>query len=290
MSSDSDLVSAFGRPARDLSSRLSRNPRRTRREDTEEAADHATGAAPDQEVSIPAGSPNTGRSAAPTAPPGEDGARQRHLDAAPTAAPQDDAPEAADTAEAPAPPPSNGAKAAPAGAGEPESAGQASSAPERTTSSRSRRATGGGRSRAATRNSSSRSSFVELDPSTSYQVPVYVHPRVREAATALRKTEKLTNAEIAFNAIDEVQHRLGGLIRDRRLQARPGSSLFPARVRRGRLGGGGAASTAGEARRVLWGFRATGEELEIIDRLAADSGAESRSELVAVALEETLLR
>lgn len=279
MSSDTDLSSAFGRPARDLSSRLSRNPRRSRREDTEEAADRDAGSATDRQVSAPVGD-GPGSIAEATEPASSDEARQRHLSAAPAVASA-----AVEPAVAPDPQPSNGA-AAGAPSGGAEAAGPAVSAPEQRTPSRSRRGASSGRSRSPGRNSGS----AELDPSTSYQVPVYVHPRVREAATTLRKSEKLTNAEIAFNAIDEVQHRLGGLIRDRRLQARPDSSLFPGRVRRGRLGGGGAASTAGEARRVLWGFRATGAELEIIDRLAADNGAESRSELVAVALEETLLR
>ena len=101
---------------------------------------------------------------------------------------------------------------------------------------------------------------------------------------------KLTNAEIAFDALDEVQHRLTGLVRDRRLRARPDTSLFPGRVRRGRLPGGRATGNATETRMVLYQFRATEAELEIIDRLVVESGAESRSELVAAAMEESLLK
>jgi len=134
-----------------------------------------------------------------------------------------------------------------------------------------------------------RRGLAELEPDTSYQVPVYLHPAAKAAATARRKEHKLTNAEIAFDSIDAVQHRLDRLIADRRHRARPDNSLFPGRTRRGRLNGGGAANAAGDARRVLWGFRATGDEVAVIDRLVTRSGAESRSELVAVALEEALL-
>ena len=265
MSTGSDLTSAFGRPARDLSARLGHNPRRSRRDEAEEAPEQQSGDQP--------------RPQAPATPDAE-GARERHLAAAPEGA---DVAGLATTPSGSAPEPKPGPSApASGGAGD----GGATPARERPATSRARRSASAGRSGSQTRSASS----AELDPSTSYQVPVYVHPGVRVAATTKRKTEKLTNAEIALNAIDEVQHRLAGLVRDRRLQARPDNSLFPGRVRRGRLGGGGAVSTDGDARRVLWGFRATGAELEIIDRLASASGAESRSELVAVALEETLLR
>ena len=198
---------------------------------------------------------------------------ERHLAAAP---------ETADRTTSTDPP--AGEVAAPSPARRP-TRDTAASAGDRSTTTRARRAPAANRGRAPRSTTSS-----DLDPTTSYQVPVYVHPGVRNAATDRRKTDKLTNAEIAFDALDEVQHRLTALIRDRRLQARPDSSLFPGRVRRGRLAGGGAAAAVGDARRVLWGFRATGAELEIIDRLVADTGAESRSELVAVALEETLLQ
>lgn len=269
MSTSDDLTSAFGRPARDLSQMLTRNPRRSRREEAEEAAEDHTSPQHDQQAA------HSTRSDPPAAPE-SDGGRERHLTAAPEV-----------PAGTSAPSPQHASHQDPTGSAR-EPARNTTTTPTRepTAPSRARRGATAGRPRGQARSANP----VELDPSTSYQVPVYVHPGVRAAATTKRKIEKLTNAEIAFNAIDEVQHRLAGLIRDRRLQARPDSSLFPGRVRRGRLGGGGAAATAGEARRVLWGFRATGAELEIIDRLVGDSGAESRSELVAVALEETLLR
>lgn len=271
MSTGNDLTAAFGRPARDLSQMLSRNPRRTRREENDGDAPPPSGPAVDADDPVTDGTGDAGQpgEADHTASGGE-----RHLAAAP---------ESTDRTSTTAPP--VGEVGAPTPARGP-TRDTGASAGERSTTTRARRAPAGHRGRGAPRSTTSS----DLDPTTSYQVPVYVHPGVRNAATDRRKTDKLTNAEIAFDALDEVQHRLTALIRDRRLQTRPDSSLFPGRVRRGRLAGGGAAATMGDARRVLWGFRATGAELEIIDRLVADTGAESRSELVAVALEETLLR
>ena len=271
MSTGSDLTAAFGRPARDLSQMLTRNPRRARREENDDEASPTSGPVVDRHDPVtddPVDAEEPGE-VDDSAPGGE-----RHLAAAPEATHQ-----TASTA------PRTGEVAAPNPTRRP-TRGTGASAGERPTTSRSRRTPANNRGREASRSTTSS----DLDPTTSYQVPVYVHPGVRNAATDRRKTDKLTNAEIAFDALDEVQHRLTALIRDRRLQARPDSSLFPGRIRRGRLAGGGAAAAVGDARRVLWGFRATGAELEIIDRLVTDTGAESRSELVAVALEETLLR
>ena len=270
MSTGKDLTDAFGPPARDLSQMLSRNPRRARRQESDDDS------SPTSVPVVETHEPLTGRPVDPGEPGEADAITpggERHLAAAP---------ETADATTSPAPETSG---VAPGTVRRPTRDPGGASAGDRSTTARTRRAAGATRGRAPRSTTSS-----DLDPTTSYQVPVYVHPGVRNAATDRRKTEKLTNAEIAFDALDEVQHRLTALIRDRRLQARPDSSLFPGRVRRGRLAGGGAAAAIGDARRVLWGFRATGAELEIIDRLVADTGAESRSELVAVALEETLLR
>ena len=271
MSTGSDLTAAFGRPARDLSQMLSRNPRRARREENDDEASPTSGprrrcARPGDRRPRRRGGTRRGR---------RHRARGRAASSGGTGGDHQTASTAPRAGEVAAPNPTRR-----------PTRDTAASAGERSTTTRSRRAPANNRGRGAPRSTTSS----DLDPTTSYQVPVYVHPGVRNAATDRRKTDKLTNAEIAFDALDEVQHRLTALIRDRRLQARPDSSLFPGRVRRGRLAGGGAAAAVGDARRVLWGFRATGAELEIIDRLVADTGAESRSELVAVALEETLLR
>ena len=251
----SDLSSAFGVSATDLTNRLRPNPRRERRERPADAAPPPAEREPD----------TTGTSSSDSAP----------FVAEDTQPDDTDQGERAQLAEAPTP----------QDADRTSSAGGASGATRRAGGTATARRGSGARSRGGRAQQS-----LESDPNSSYPVPVYLHPAVRAAAVNQRKDTKCTNAEIALNAIDDVQHRLPGLIRDRRLQARPESSLFPARVRRGRFAGGGAAASAGDARRVLFQFRATEAELEVIDRLASEHGAESRSELIAVAMEESLLR
>lgn len=264
MSTGSDLSGSFGRSAVGLSERLGRNPRRERRERDDQGP---TSNPPAAEAATPAVEAPPAVTPEPDEPASAPGRGSRSADA---------------TLSAPETAPTSGTTEAPRPPARTETGTSTRRAPSTSSGRRgsSARPRGGGRAPQDT----------DLDANISYQVPVYVHPAVRTAAVTRRKEDKLTNAEIAFNALDEVQHRLPGLIRDRRLQARPENSLFPGRIRRGRLGGGGAASTAGEARRVLWQMRATSGELEVIDGLVERSGAESRSELIAVAMEETLLR
>jgi hypothetical protein len=115
----------------------------------------------------------------------------------------------------------------------------------------------------------------------SYQTSIYVLPELRDAVAARRRGgDPRTNAEFAFDAIDDVQDQLSELLRARRSQPRPDSSLFPPRIRANRQ-----ASNEARRGRVLWTIRATGEELDVIDKLVDGVGADSRSELVAVALE-----
>lgn len=268
MSTDDDLSTAFGRPARNLSTLMAPNPRRARREQADTQAGDTRGRdahpeLPPEDTRDSEGSPD----AATTGPAALSG----HPPAAATAPGGSGATSADSPQAAPPDPP-------PGWPGEPATPAQ------RGAASRTRRQTG-----ARSKTASTRGGPISLDPDTSYQVGVYVHPHARSAAIGRRKTEKITNAEIVFDAIDAVQHRLEGLIRERRVKARPESSLFPGRVRRGRKAGGGVTTLEGDARRVLWQFRASGAELEVIDRLMERSGAESRSELVAVALETTLL-
>lgn len=271
MSTNDDLSSAFGRPARNLSTLLTPNPRRGRRED----ADTAESAPPDHEDSA-SGESTSPEADEPTAP-------------APRSQP---APAAEDAPNAHGYDIGAGADPTPTTTARGDAAPVEAPSPTGTPSATPPAARGSGRGRRQnprSKPSGSRNGPSTLDPDTSYQIGVYVHPYARTAAITRRKTDKVTNAEIVFDAIDAVQHRLEVLVRERRHQARPESSLFPGRVRRGRLAGGGAATLEGDARRVLWQFRANGAELEVIDRLVERSGAESRSELVAVALETTLL-
>lgn len=262
----SDLTSAFGMPAANsLADRLGRNPRRERRE---RGPGETPAAAPVEEQ-----------------PPSDEAATATTEKVARDAF---DAPAASATTPTVAEPVSDGTGSH----GEPPQDNRSHNTSRRvqsrgaTATGSSTRKTSGGRARGGGRAPQN----VELDANTSYPVPIYVHPAVKTAASSRRKEFKLTNAEIAFDALDEVQHRLAGLVRDRRLRARPDTSLFPGRVRRGRLAGGRAEGAATDVRMVLYQFRATEAELEIIDRLVAESGAESRSELVAAAMEESLLK
>lgn len=119
--------------------------------------------------------------------------------------------------------------------------------------------------------------------SQTFQVPVYVLPQVKVIAEQRRKQDRrITNAQIAFDAIDATMEELYQLLRARRMVERPQDSLFPARrAPRNRV--------ALNERRVLWAIQATADELEVIDNLAAELGAESRSDLVATAVEADLL-
>jgi hypothetical protein len=120
----------------------------------------------------------------------------------------------------------------------------------------------------------------------SYQTSIYVLPELRDAVAAHRRGgDPRTNAEFAFDAIDAVQDQLSELLRTRRAQPRADSSLFPPRIRANRQ-----ASNEARRGRVLWTMRATGEELDVINKLVDRVGADSRSELVAVALEACYVR
>lgn len=122
------------------------------------------------------------------------------------------------------------------------------------------------------------------DEPISTQVSVYLTPTARAAARKARgHRSRQTNAEVAFDAIDATIDQLPALLAARRTgPPRPGS-LFPARQRLPR--GGDVAE-----RRVLWSMNATEEELAIVDRLVDRTGATSRSELIATAIESHLTR
>lgn len=280
MSETTDLSDAFGAPARTLSSMLPPRRRRAQGPVEHDSPEHGT----QEQVARPQSTVEQGihtsdpdvphhessRVASPDESDESDAASTRAVLTAVSSLPEV---QHRDEPPAPVAPPAAAATEPPTGR---TGAGAAAPAAKRRRSGRPQ-------------GDDARRGLAELEPDTSYQVPVYLHPAAKAAATARRKEHQLTNAEIAFDSIDAVQHRLDRLIADRRHRARPDNSLFPGRTRRGRLNGGGAANAAGDARRVLWGFRATGDEVAVIDRLVTRSGAESRSELVAVALEEVLL-
>ncbi|WP_028934595.1 ribbon-helix-helix protein, CopG family [Pseudonocardia spinosispora] len=118
--------------------------------------------------------------------------------------------------------------------------------------------------------------------SQSYQVTVYVLPEAKLAARQRRDRDGVTNAEVAFDAIDATFTDLQELLRAQRTTERAENSLFPPRRTPRR-------KAKVQSRRVLWSIQATADELAVLDELMAEMGAESRSELIAAAIEAHLL-
>jgi hypothetical protein len=118
-----------------------------------------------------------------------------------------------------------------------------------------------------------------------FQVSVYLLPAAAAAAEQLRRRRSSQNAAIAFDALDRYRDELRNLIADRKTSAvRPSGSMFP-----NRMSNSTRSAAAQQGRRQLWSLQATEDELTILDQLAADSGASSRSELISVAMEAHLL-
>lgn len=113
-------------------------------------------------------------------------------------------------------------------------------------------------------------------------VSVYVLADVAEAARRRRRKHRgSSHADIALDAIEARRHELAALVAQRRSNTvRAAGDLFPARGARRRRGDG--------APRVLWTIFLTADEIQVVDRLAAEVGAASRSELISVAVEAEL--
>ena len=124
----------------------------------------------------------------------------------------------------------------------------------------------------------------EFDQTQSFQIPVYVLPAAKAAAQQRRARDRVTNAEVAFSAIDATFAELQQLLQSRRTIQRKDGSLFPSRRHRAR-----GSSAEPQSRRVSWVLQATAEELGVLDSLVVELGAESRSELIAAAIEAHLL-
>jgi hypothetical protein len=124
----------------------------------------------------------------------------------------------------------------------------------------------------------------EFDQSQSFQIPVYLLPAAKAAAQQRRALDRISNAEVAFAAIDTMFPELQQLLQSRRTVERKAGSLFPSRKHRVR-----GSSAQPQSRRVAWVLQATAEELSVLDSLVVELGAESRSELIAAALEAHLL-
>ncbi|GAB3278417.1 hypothetical protein GCM10027589_04550 [Actinocorallia lasiicapitis] len=119
-----------------------------------------------------------------------------------------------------------------------------------------------------------------------FQVPIYLLPAAIEAAVKLRQRRRVQNATIVFDALDARRDELRQLINERltSAQGRPANSLFPSRPSKSTR-----TAAAAQGRRRLWSIQATEAELRILDQLAEQSGATSRSELCSVAVEAHLL-
>lgn len=124
----------------------------------------------------------------------------------------------------------------------------------------------------------------EPAPATSQSI-VYLAPGLRDTLDAARKRDRRTNSDLVFDAIDRAQHQLPELVTRQQRQERPPNSLFSARPSRTRQ-----RATSPSERTVPFTFRATADELAVIDRLVEETSASSRSSLIAAALHATFAR
>ena len=117
------------------------------------------------------------------------------------------------------------------------------------------------------------------------QVSVYLLPSAVTAARRWRTRTGRTNARLAFEAIaahrDQLPTLVAGYDQVSDPVAASADALFPPspRSRRARPG----------THRVLWTLKATAGQLAVLDRLAREVGATSRSELIAAAVEAHVL-
>jgi hypothetical protein len=116
-----------------------------------------------------------------------------------------------------------------------------------------------------------------------HQILVYISAAAKAAAERHRKQHQLTNGEIVLDALDSAHDDLPELIAAQQMTVRSEDSLFPARRASRR-------ASSPNTRKVPFAFRATAVELAIMQDMVRDFGANSQSELVAVAMDRFLLR
>jgi hypothetical protein len=110
---------------------------------------------------------------------------------------------------------------------------------------------------------------------------VYLSSAAKAAAERRRKQNGVTNAEIVLDALDQTHDELAELLASTHTASRSEDSLFPSRRTR--------RASSPATRKVAFSFQATAVELTIIQGMVRDFGAESQSELIAVAMEHYLL-
>jgi len=113
------------------------------------------------------------------------------------------------------------------------------------------------------------------------QTSIYISPTALAKAKRLAQVDQTTYANVVMDAIDTAldSGELEGLVRDRQVVERHEGSRFPARRASRRRARGPGNS------RVLWPIQLTEEERTVLADIEAETGASSRSALVAAAVE-----
>lgn len=104
---------------------------------------------------------------------------------------------------------------------------------------------------------------------------VYVSSGVKQRFEAYRHKQKATNLQVVLEAISSMHDELAEVIRESTVNTAPVNPLFPADPSAVRYLGGGS---------VQIGFSATPAQEEVLDRLGAELGFDTRSTWIAPVL------
>jgi hypothetical protein len=104
---------------------------------------------------------------------------------------------------------------------------------------------------------------------------VYVSSGVKQRFEAYRHKQKATNLQVVLEAISSMHENLADIITDSTVNTAPVNPLFPADPSAVRYLGGGS---------VQIGFSATPAQEEVLDRLGAELGFDTRSTWIAPVL------
>jgi hypothetical protein len=104
---------------------------------------------------------------------------------------------------------------------------------------------------------------------------VYVSPGVKQRFEAYRHKRKATNLQVVLEAISSKHSVLGDIIKQSAVSTAPVDPLFPADPSAVRYLGGGS---------VQIGFSPTPEQEQVIDRIGAELGFDTRSTWIAAVL------
>ena len=104
---------------------------------------------------------------------------------------------------------------------------------------------------------------------------VYVSSGVKQRFEAYRHKQKATNLQVVLEAISSMHKELADVIRESTVSTAPVNPLFPSDPSAVRYLGGGS---------VQIGFSATAAQEEVLDRLGAELGFDTRSTWIAPVL------